>query len=146
LSATFYLLPSYYFVRLYGCKVTGCGLDTCCRRQASGIQRRVVSLKYTDVSHIALMVTSVRTSETSVYFDETTRRYIPEGCQPEISHGHLLFSSCYDVQTGCYPVSIGSVFPQVKPLSLKLTICVQFRGQCVNLHVQSRYTPIWRGA
>jgi hypothetical protein len=26
------------------------------------------------------MVDAVRTSEMSVYFDETTRRYIPEGC------------------------------------------------------------------
>jgi hypothetical protein len=29
---------------------------------------------------IALMMDAVRTSETSVYFNETTRRYIPEGC------------------------------------------------------------------
>jgi hypothetical protein len=40
-------------------------------------------LKYTDVSEvrtefIALIMDAVRTSETSVYFDDTTRRYIPE--------------------------------------------------------------------
>jgi hypothetical protein len=28
----------------------------------------------------ALMMEAVRTSETSIYFNETTRRYIPEGC------------------------------------------------------------------
>jgi hypothetical protein len=28
----------------------------------------------------ALMIVAVRASETSVYFNETTRRYIPEGC------------------------------------------------------------------
>jgi hypothetical protein len=47
--------------------------------------RCVVSLKYTDVSEvrivstIVLMIKTVRGSETSVYFNETTRRYIPEG-------------------------------------------------------------------
>jgi hypothetical protein len=30
--------------------------------------------------HTALMMEEVRTSETSVYSNETTRRYIPEGC------------------------------------------------------------------
>jgi hypothetical protein len=44
-----------------------------------------VLLKHTDVSEvhtastIALMVEAVRTSETSVYFSENTRQYIPEG-------------------------------------------------------------------
>jgi hypothetical protein len=43
----------------------------------------IVVLKYTDVSEvrtefIALIMDAVRTSETSVYFDDTTRRYIPE--------------------------------------------------------------------
>jgi hypothetical protein len=31
-------------------------------------------------SIIALIVEAVRISETSVYFDEATRRYIPEAC------------------------------------------------------------------
>jgi hypothetical protein len=34
---------------------------------------------------IALMMKAVRTSETSVYFNETTLRYIPEGCHTSIS-------------------------------------------------------------
>jgi hypothetical protein len=29
---------------------------------------------------IALMMGAVRTSETSLYFNDTTRRYIPQGC------------------------------------------------------------------
>jgi hypothetical protein len=46
--------------------------------------RRVVTLKLTDVSEmrtssiIALMMEAVRTSETSVSFNVSTRRYIPE--------------------------------------------------------------------
>jgi hypothetical protein len=32
------------------------------------------------IAFIALMTEAVRTSETSVYFNETTRHYIPEGC------------------------------------------------------------------
>jgi hypothetical protein len=45
----------------------------------------VVSLKQTDISevHIAsiirAMMEAVQTSETSVYFNKTTQRYIPEG-------------------------------------------------------------------
>jgi hypothetical protein len=31
---------------------------------------------------VALMMDAVRTSDTSVYFYETTRRHIPEGCLP----------------------------------------------------------------
>jgi hypothetical protein len=38
-------------------------------RQPSGILR-----------HAVLMMEAVRASEMSVYFNETTRRYIPEGC------------------------------------------------------------------
>jgi hypothetical protein len=33
---------------------------------------------------LALMMEEVRTCETSVYFNETTRRYIPEGCNLHI--------------------------------------------------------------
>jgi hypothetical protein len=36
--------------------------------------------EYEDDSIIALMMEAVRTSETSLYFNETIRRYIPEGC------------------------------------------------------------------
>jgi len=48
------------------------------------MKRRVVMLKLTDVSEvltasiIRAMMEVVRTSETSVNFNETTRRYIPE--------------------------------------------------------------------
>jgi hypothetical protein len=46
--------------------------------------RRVVTLKFNDVSEmhtasiIRAMVEAVRTSETSVHFNVTARRYIPE--------------------------------------------------------------------
>jgi hypothetical protein len=36
----------------------------------------MVSLKYTE----ALMMEAVRTSETSVYFNDITRRYVAESC------------------------------------------------------------------
>jgi hypothetical protein len=58
------------------------------------IQRRVVWLNYTDVSRvstasaIALMMVAVQTSETSVYFNDITRRYIAEGC-------HLQYKCSY---------------------------------------------------
>jgi hypothetical protein len=49
------------------------------------MKRRVVTLKWADVSEvrtasiiIALMMEAVRTSETSIHFNVTTRRYIPE--------------------------------------------------------------------
>jgi hypothetical protein len=32
------------------------------------------------------MMEAVRTSETTVYFDETTRRYIPESCHLELNY------------------------------------------------------------
>jgi hypothetical protein len=35
-------------------------------------------------SIIALMMESVRTSETSICFNNTTRWYIPEGCHPSL--------------------------------------------------------------
>jgi hypothetical protein len=39
-------------------------------------------LKQTDVLEVRTVsnISVVRISETSVYFNETTRRYIPEGC------------------------------------------------------------------
>jgi sugar diacid utilization regulator len=48
--------------------------------------RRVLTLNLTHVSEvhsatIRAMVQTVRTSETSVSFKETLRRYIPEDCQ-----------------------------------------------------------------
>jgi hypothetical protein len=53
------------------------------------LSRIVVSLEYTDVPEVRTasiiramntiaLVEEVRTSETSVYFNESTRRYIPE--------------------------------------------------------------------
>jgi hypothetical protein len=50
---------------------------------------RVVVLKLTDVSKVrtasitAMMIEAVRTSETSVDFNVTTRRYIPEDSKPQ---------------------------------------------------------------
>jgi hypothetical protein len=41
-------------------------------------RRRVVSLKLADV--MTLIMEAVRTSKTSVYFYESTRRHIPQGC------------------------------------------------------------------
>jgi hypothetical protein len=49
--------------------------------ESSGMQRRVVTLKLTDVSEVhtaALMMEAVLTSETSVNFNVTTQHYIPE--------------------------------------------------------------------
>jgi hypothetical protein len=53
----------------------------------SGIERLVVSLKKTDVSEVriasiirAKMMETIRISETSVCFNETTLRYITESC------------------------------------------------------------------
>jgi hypothetical protein len=54
-------------------------------------------LKYTDVSEvrtastITMITETVRTSETSVFFSETTRRCIPEGCN---LHKRSHSSSC----------------------------------------------------
>jgi hypothetical protein len=52
---------------------------------ASGIERRIVSLKHTDVSEvhsdsIIRTVNPVHASETSIYSNETTWHHIPEGC------------------------------------------------------------------
>jgi hypothetical protein len=40
---------------------------------------------------IRAMTEAVRTSETSVYFSETTQRYIPESCHPHMKDYCLLF-------------------------------------------------------
>jgi hypothetical protein len=48
-----------------------------------------VSLVGVDKRIIALMVQTVRTSQTSVYFNETTRCYIPQGCH-HLGHFGLL--------------------------------------------------------
>jgi hypothetical protein len=37
-----------------------------------------------NMSSIAVMTEAVRTSETSVYFNKTSRRYIPEDCHLQI--------------------------------------------------------------
>jgi hypothetical protein len=76
------------------------------RWQSPGLQRHVVSLKYTDVSEvrtasvirefIALMTERVSTSETSVYFSETTLCYthLHENLK---SHIHSLFRKCFNI-------------------------------------------------
>jgi hypothetical protein len=52
----------------------------------------VVTLTLTDVSEvhtasiIALMIQIVRTSQTSVYFNETTQRFIPQGYHFQTRH------------------------------------------------------------
>jgi hypothetical protein len=66
------------------------------------MQRRVVTLKCTDVSevHIASIIRpvleAVHTSETSVYSNETTRRYIPEGSKLRIRCRDNLKSHMYE--------------------------------------------------
>jgi hypothetical protein len=58
------------------------------RWQLSGIQRRAVSKCTTDLEvRTASMMEAVRISETSVYFNQDTRRYIPDRC-------HLQRVSC----------------------------------------------------
>jgi hypothetical protein len=59
------------------------------------MEHRRIPLKYTDVSEVRTtsiirkksnlsalirIIVAVRTSEKSIYFNETTRRYIPENC------------------------------------------------------------------
>jgi hypothetical protein len=70
--------------------------------QISGTQCSVDSLKWTDVSevctasNIALMMEAVCASETSVYFSDTTRRYIPESCHLNARHRENLKSHAMD--------------------------------------------------
>jgi hypothetical protein len=70
----------------------GVGRSAIWRWQPSGIQRRAISLKQTEVSEvrtvcmIRALMEAVRTSETSAYFKETTRRYIPESCHLHTRH------------------------------------------------------------
>jgi hypothetical protein len=40
----------------------------------------LISLKQTDVSEDLAIMEAVRASETSAYFNDTTRSYIPDGC------------------------------------------------------------------
>jgi hypothetical protein len=42
-------------------------------------------------SVIALMMEAVRASETSIYFYDTARRHIPEGCHLQINPLYTLF-------------------------------------------------------
>jgi hypothetical protein len=66
------------------------------------LQRHEVTLKWIGVSdvHIASIIRpvmeAVRTSETSVYSNETTRRYIPEGSKLRIRCGENLKSHMYE--------------------------------------------------
>jgi hypothetical protein len=50
-----------------------------------------------DYGFITMMMEAVRTSETSVYFNETTRRYIPEGCHLQVK---LKLYFCYILSGG----------------------------------------------
>jgi hypothetical protein len=59
------------------------------------IQLRVESLEV-DRRFIGAMTEAVRDSETSVYFNEITRNYVPEGCDIHTTinfHYLILFSS-----------------------------------------------------
>jgi hypothetical protein len=47
---------------------------------------------------IALIMEAVRTSETSVYFKETTWRYIPESCHLHTSRRENLQSHTFCIQ------------------------------------------------
>jgi len=83
-------------------KYTGRIANMCCQFQSTGLSRAVcgcetsychggeyedwdiVLLEHADVSEVRtvpmiVVMEAVRTSETSVYSNETTRRYIPEG-------------------------------------------------------------------
>jgi hypothetical protein len=63
------------------------GYEGDCRRSKVTFQRRLSLLPPPSGRLLVLMMKAVRTSETSVYFYETTRRYITEGC-----HRHILKS------------------------------------------------------
>jgi hypothetical protein len=81
------------------------------RWESSGIYRSVVSLEYTDVSEvltasiITLKMEAVRTSETSVYSNETTRRYISEE-----SHLHTRLRENLKSERLCLNVFIYDLF------------------------------------
>jgi hypothetical protein len=88
---------------------------------------RAAGMKMT--AFIALTIKAVSTSETSVYFNQTTRRYIPEGC-----HLH----KCYWHENLCQ-VTIAvltatsmkmTVFWDVAPCRLVETYR-RFRGACL---------------
>jgi hypothetical protein len=66
--------------------------------ESSGMQHRVVTLKLTDVSEVraasimAQIMEEIRTSEASVNFNVTTRRYIPEDSKLYTRRGENLKS------------------------------------------------------
>jgi hypothetical protein len=77
-----------------------------------------MQLKIFDIYHL-LMMTVVRTSETSVYF-ENTRRYIPDGCHLYILHNRrrenlksyltLLIEETTEKEAEHYNISVSMVF------------------------------------
>jgi hypothetical protein len=68
--------------------------------------RRVVTLKLTDVSKVriasiigAMIMETIRTSETSVNLNVTTRRYIPEDSKLQIRNcPHQVFLKLYSAE------------------------------------------------
>jgi hypothetical protein len=63
------------------------------------LKRRVVTLKLTDVSEVctaitALMMAAVRTSETSINFNVSTRRYIPEDSKHHTRRREIFHLRC----------------------------------------------------
>jgi hypothetical protein len=67
----------------------------------SGIQRCVILLKQTEVLEvrtvfiIRIMMKAVHTSETSVYFNDATRRCIPKSCPLHAHHCENLKSDSH---------------------------------------------------
>jgi hypothetical protein len=53
-------------------------LSVVCGIQTQDVRFQVLTARNMKITAIVLMMAAVRNSETSVYFSETTRRYIPE--------------------------------------------------------------------
>jgi hypothetical protein len=79
---------------------------------------------------IALMMEADRIIETSVYFNETTRRYIPEGCQ---LHDHELFNTKFTFPLMILHINPGGAHIAVwgnrsgtrnRPLCITITIII----------------------
>jgi hypothetical protein len=65
------------------------------------IAREISGASDGEYEHDTLIMEAVRTSETSVYFNETTRRYNPEGC-----HLHQIARLCLNFYVPNSPNSI----------------------------------------
>jgi hypothetical protein len=113
------------------------------RWQPFEIQSRVISLNYTDVSHtVAIiramnkMMEAVRTSETSVYFNDTTWQYIPEGC-----HLHTRRRENPNSHAGYIYLFI--FVECVKNTSIKYTFCSFCSMPCPRVIHKALRTTLW---